>query len=198
MKIVEDAPSALTALDRPNSYIGRSVPRPNLTRLAQGRGQYVSDVVLPRMAHAAFRRSTCGVFRSRPRFSGSAFLRSRPSQLLAGRFAPGRSSETARVRADERACRAAPCSVKRRHRSTPSPSKAERKVGKQAGIVKEYNPDTRPHPDERIQSVMAETSRNVQSSDRNHDEGGRHADHALRRAGARTEQSAASTCAEIF
>ena len=57
MKIVEDNPSALTALDRPNSYIGRAVPRPNLARLAQGRGQYVSDVTLPRMAHAAFVRS---------------------------------------------------------------------------------------------------------------------------------------------
>src|SRR6201995_3879256 len=57
MKIAEDQPSGLTALDRPNSYIGRSVPRPNLTRLTQGRGQYVSDVVLPRMAHVAFVRS---------------------------------------------------------------------------------------------------------------------------------------------
>src|SRR5258707_10140765 len=57
MKIVEDSPSLLTALDRPNSYIGRSVPRPNLARLTQGRGQYVSDVVLPRMAHVAFVRS---------------------------------------------------------------------------------------------------------------------------------------------
>jgi carbon-monoxide dehydrogenase large subunit len=57
MKIVEDSPPVLTALDRPNSYIGRSVPRPNLTRLAQGRGQYVSDVVLPRMAHVAYVRS---------------------------------------------------------------------------------------------------------------------------------------------
>jgi aerobic carbon-monoxide dehydrogenase large subunit len=57
MKIAEDQPSGLTALDRPNSYIGRSVPRPNLTRLTQGRGQYVSDVVLPRMVHVAFVRS---------------------------------------------------------------------------------------------------------------------------------------------
>ena len=57
MKIVEDNPSELTALDRPNSYIGRSVPRPNLARLTEGRGQYVSDVVLPRMAHVAFVRS---------------------------------------------------------------------------------------------------------------------------------------------
>ena len=52
-----DVPSALTALDRPNSYIGRAVPRPNLGRLTQGRGQYVSDVVLPRMVHVAFVRS---------------------------------------------------------------------------------------------------------------------------------------------
>ena len=47
----------LSALDRPNSYIGRSVPRPNLQRLTQGRGQYVSDVTLPRMAHVAYLRS---------------------------------------------------------------------------------------------------------------------------------------------
>ncbi|MGB6288439.1 MAG: xanthine dehydrogenase family protein molybdopterin-binding subunit, partial [Xanthobacteraceae bacterium] len=57
MKITEDQPSGLTALDRPNSYIGRSVPRPNLARLTQGRGQYVTDVVLPRMVHVAFVRS---------------------------------------------------------------------------------------------------------------------------------------------
>ena len=57
MKIREDNPSALTALDRPNSYIGRSVPRPNLARLSQGRAQFVSDVVLPRMAHVAYVRS---------------------------------------------------------------------------------------------------------------------------------------------
>jgi CO/xanthine dehydrogenase Mo-binding subunit len=53
----DDLPSALTALDRPNSYIGRAVPRPNLGRLVEGRGQYVSDVVLPRMVHVAFVRS---------------------------------------------------------------------------------------------------------------------------------------------
>jgi len=57
MKISDDQPSPLSALDRPNSYIGRSVPRPNLARLTQGRGQYVSDLVLPRMAHVAFLRS---------------------------------------------------------------------------------------------------------------------------------------------
>ena len=57
MKITENSPPVLTALDRPNSYIGRSVPRPNLQRLTQGRGQYVSDVTLPRMVHVAFVRS---------------------------------------------------------------------------------------------------------------------------------------------
>ena len=57
MKIADDRPSGLSALDRPNSYIGRSVPRPNLARLTQGRGQYVSDVTLPRMVHVAFLRS---------------------------------------------------------------------------------------------------------------------------------------------
>src|SRR5258708_3234244 len=57
MRISDDNPSLLTALDRPNSYIGRSVPRPNLARLTEGRGQYVSDVTLPRMAHVAYLRS---------------------------------------------------------------------------------------------------------------------------------------------
>ena len=43
--------------DRPNSYIGRSVPRPDAKRLLEGRGQYVDDIQLPRMVHAAFVRS---------------------------------------------------------------------------------------------------------------------------------------------
>ena len=46
-----------SSLDRPNSYIGRSVPRPNLTRLTQGRASFVSDLQLPRMVQAAFLRS---------------------------------------------------------------------------------------------------------------------------------------------
>ena len=49
--------SGLSALDRPNSYIGRSVPRPNARRLAEGRGQYVDDIKLPRLVHVAFLRS---------------------------------------------------------------------------------------------------------------------------------------------
>src|SRR5437016_5966776 len=57
MKITEDSPPIVSALDRPNSYIGRSVPRPNLARLTRGRAQFVSDVTLPRMAHVAFVRS---------------------------------------------------------------------------------------------------------------------------------------------
>ena len=44
-------------LDRPNSYIGRSVPRPNVRRLLQGRGRYTDDIRLPRMLHAVFVRS---------------------------------------------------------------------------------------------------------------------------------------------
>ncbi|MBM3539600.1 MAG: xanthine dehydrogenase family protein, partial [Alphaproteobacteria bacterium] len=48
---------SLSELDRPNSYIGRSVPRPNARKLAEGRGQFTDDIRLPRMAHAAFLRS---------------------------------------------------------------------------------------------------------------------------------------------
>ena len=51
------SPETLSVLDRPNSYIGKTVPRPNLERLLQGRGQYVSDIELPRMAHVVFLRS---------------------------------------------------------------------------------------------------------------------------------------------
>ena len=50
-------PETLSALDRPNSYIGKTVPRPNLDRLMQGRGLYVSDIELPRMVHVVFLRS---------------------------------------------------------------------------------------------------------------------------------------------
>jgi len=45
------------SIDRPNSYIGKSVPRPNVKKLVEGRGQYVDDIVLPRMVHVAFARS---------------------------------------------------------------------------------------------------------------------------------------------
>lgn len=50
-------PAMLSILDRPNSYIGKAVPRPNLDRLLQGRGLYVSDLELPRMGHVVFVRS---------------------------------------------------------------------------------------------------------------------------------------------
>ncbi len=45
------------SIDRPNSYIGKSIPRPNTAKLVEGRGQYVDDIMLPRMAHVAFVRS---------------------------------------------------------------------------------------------------------------------------------------------
>ncbi len=43
--------------DRPNSYIGKTVPRPNARRLVEGRGKYVDDIALPRMVHVVFVRS---------------------------------------------------------------------------------------------------------------------------------------------
>src|ERR1700728_3657635 len=57
MSVAAANPEGLSVLDRPNSYIGKSVPRPNLDRLMQGRGLYVSDIELPRMAHVVFLRS---------------------------------------------------------------------------------------------------------------------------------------------
>ncbi|MBT5308930.1 MAG: hypothetical protein HOL37_06315 [Rhodospirillaceae bacterium] len=47
----------MSVLDRPNSYVGKTVPRPNAKRLVQGRGTFVDDIELPRMVHLAFQRS---------------------------------------------------------------------------------------------------------------------------------------------
>ena len=44
-------------LDRPNSYVGRSLSRAGATRAVAGRGRYTDDITLPRMLHAAFVRS---------------------------------------------------------------------------------------------------------------------------------------------
>jgi aerobic carbon-monoxide dehydrogenase large subunit len=57
MTVIRPNSERLSVLDRPNSYIGKTVPRPNLDRLMQGRGLYVSDMELPRMAHVVFLRS---------------------------------------------------------------------------------------------------------------------------------------------
>ena len=57
MKVTSAKAEPLSVFDRPNSYIGKTVPRPNLDRLMQGRGLYVSDMELPRMVHVVFLRS---------------------------------------------------------------------------------------------------------------------------------------------
>ena len=57
MRIAANFPPILTALDRPNSYIGRSVPRPNCPPDARPRAIRRATCTLPRMVHAAFVRS---------------------------------------------------------------------------------------------------------------------------------------------
>ena len=47
----------LTPLDRPNSYIGRTLSRTGAKRAVAGRGRYTDDLMLPRMLHSAFVRS---------------------------------------------------------------------------------------------------------------------------------------------
>lgn len=42
---------------QPGVHVGRPLPRPNAKRLLAGRGNYVTDMKLPRMLHAAFVRS---------------------------------------------------------------------------------------------------------------------------------------------
>ena len=39
------------------SHIGKAIARPHIARLAEGRGQYLDDLELPRMAHVVFWRS---------------------------------------------------------------------------------------------------------------------------------------------
>lgn len=46
-----------TIFDKPNRYIGQSVPRADARRLLEGHGRFVDDLTLPRMLHAAFVRS---------------------------------------------------------------------------------------------------------------------------------------------
>ena len=43
--------------DRPNSYIGRTLPRSRAMRAVAGRGRYTDDITPPRTLHAAFVRS---------------------------------------------------------------------------------------------------------------------------------------------
>jgi carbon-monoxide dehydrogenase large subunit len=47
----------LTPLDRPNTYVGRTVSRQGARKAVAGAGQYTDDISLPRMLHAAFVRS---------------------------------------------------------------------------------------------------------------------------------------------
>jgi carbon-monoxide dehydrogenase large subunit len=49
--------TTLTPLDRPNSYVGRTLSRTSAKRAVAGRGHYTDDVILPRMVHSAFVRS---------------------------------------------------------------------------------------------------------------------------------------------
>ncbi len=46
-----------SVLGRPNSYIGKIVPRPNVRKLVRGKGRFVDDIKLPRMVHAVYLRS---------------------------------------------------------------------------------------------------------------------------------------------
>jgi carbon-monoxide dehydrogenase large subunit len=52
-----DAKARLTPLDRPMSYVGRTLSRDGAKRAVAGRGTYTDDITLPRMLHAAFFRS---------------------------------------------------------------------------------------------------------------------------------------------
>jgi len=52
-----DLGAELPAVTPDQRHIGVAVPRDGARRLTQGRGQYIDDIALPRMAHVAFWRS---------------------------------------------------------------------------------------------------------------------------------------------
>jgi aerobic carbon-monoxide dehydrogenase large subunit len=52
-----DLGSDLPAVTEDQRHIGVAIPREGVRRLTQGRGQYVDDIELPRMAHVVFWRS---------------------------------------------------------------------------------------------------------------------------------------------
>ena len=57
MNAPERHPPALHAVTDDPRYIGASVPRAGARRLVEGRGTYVDDIKLPRMAHVVYWRS---------------------------------------------------------------------------------------------------------------------------------------------
>ena len=57
MNAPERLPGALHAITDDPRYIGASVPREGVRRLVEGRGTYLDDIRLPRMAHVVYWRS---------------------------------------------------------------------------------------------------------------------------------------------
>ncbi|MET0519334.1 MAG: xanthine dehydrogenase family protein molybdopterin-binding subunit, partial [Burkholderiaceae bacterium] len=57
MNAPERAPAELASVTDDPRYIGAAVPRPGARRLVEGRGTYVDDLKLPRMAHVVYWRS---------------------------------------------------------------------------------------------------------------------------------------------
>jgi carbon-monoxide dehydrogenase large subunit len=57
MNAPEKHPPALHAVTDDPRYIGAAVPRAGARRLAEGRGTYIDDIKLPRMAHVVYWRS---------------------------------------------------------------------------------------------------------------------------------------------
>ena len=52
-----DLGTELPAVTEDQRHIGVALPRESVRRLTQGRGQYIDDIELPRMAHVVFWRS---------------------------------------------------------------------------------------------------------------------------------------------
>ena len=85
--------SVLFEFDKPASYIGKSVPRPNAKRLLAGRGTYVDDLRPPRLVHLAFVRSPYAHARIVKIDTGAAsaapgVVRVVTAKDLAGRYTP--------------------------------------------------------------------------------------------------------------
>ena len=57
MNARSELPTILEQSKLKNGYIGQSIPRTGAKKLLQGRGSYLDDLRLPRLAHVVFFRS---------------------------------------------------------------------------------------------------------------------------------------------
>ena len=65
------APTCRRSTEDQRATLGVALPRDGVRRLTQGRGQYIDDIELPRLAHVVFWRSPGAQHAHRPHRAGT-------------------------------------------------------------------------------------------------------------------------------